>query len=240
MKISDFSLTRLHNEEHFQFHLSFKNLVVLLSAIALKIEMQFNTFVRQLAREQDALDKIAKSSITDELTDADNDRDEIFRGFCDAVKSALNHYRLEVRQAAGRLQIVVDSYGNLATKPYDAETGGIISFTADLQGTYAADVATVGLTEWVIELNAKNMAFDTLKNNRYTEEASKTQLRMKEERTKTDAAYRAIVERINALMLIEGDENYSTFVNELNKRIESYNNTVSIRRGKAQKPVAVN
>ena len=66
-----------------------------------------------------------------------------------------------------------------------------------------------------------------MKNNRYSTEAAKTILRMKQERVKTDAIYRQITERINALIVVEGEAAYAGFVNELNKRIEGYDNTIS-------------
>ena len=236
MKIKDFSLSRLRNEEHFQFFSSFRDLVMMFTVLALNIELLFNLFLASLANELAALDLIRKNAISDDLIDADDERDSVFRGMSDAVKSALNHFNVDVRAAARRLQVVLDTYGNLAIKPYDAETGGLNSLINDFTTTYAADVARVGLNEWVVELQAKNKAFDDLKNNRYSAEAAKTILRMKQERLKTDAIYRQITERINALVIVEGEARYAGFVNELNKRIEGYENTISIRRAKGAKP----
>ena len=236
MKIKDFSLSRLRNEEHFQFFSSFRDLVMMFTVLALNIELLFNLFLASLANELAALDLIRKNAISDDLIDADDERDSVFRGMSDAVKSALNHFNVDVRAAARRLQVVLDTYGNLAIKPYDAETGGLNSLINDFTTTYAADVARVGLNEWVVELQAKNKAFDDLKNNRYSAEAAKTILRMKQERLKTDAIYRQITERINALVIVEGEARYAGFVNELNKRIEGYDNTISIRRAKGAKP----
>lgn len=231
MKISDFSLSRLRNEEHLQFHTSFKNLVLLTTAAALKIDLLFSTYLTLFANEELALDKVGKSSITDELADADTARDDLFRGLADAVKSARNHFRAEVRAAAKRLQVVLDSYGNIAIKAYEAETGAINKLVIDFNETYAADMATVGLTEWVTELKAKNDAFDSLKNSRYSEEISKTQLLMSQERAKLDVTYREIVERINALIIVEGEANYAPFVDQLNHRIDEYSNMLAIRQG---------
>jgi hypothetical protein len=235
MKIKDFSLVRLRNEEHFQFFTSFRDLVLVFTVAALKIELLFNLFLAAYANELEALNIIRKNSISDDLVDADDERDSVFRGYCDAVKSALNHFNADVRAAAKRLQVVLDTYGNLAIKPYDAETGGLNSLINDLTTTYAADIATVGLAGWVTELAAKNKAFDDLKNNRYSNEAAKTILRMKEERVKTDALYRQLVERINALIVVEGEAAYAGFVGELNKRIEGYDNTIALRRSKGKK-----
>lgn len=235
MKINEFSLVRLRNEEHFQFFTSFRDLVLVSTPTALKIEALFSQFQAAYINELAALDVVRKNAISDDLVEADNNRDSVFRGMCDAVKSALNHFNADIRAAAERLQIVLNTYGNLAIKPYDAETGGMNSLINDFTTTYAADVAVVGLTGWVTELAAKNKAFDDLKNNRYSDEAAKTILRMKEERVKTDAIYRQIVERINALVIVEGEATYAGFVNELNERIQGYDNTIAIRRARAKK-----
>ncbi|MEI6754668.1 MAG: DUF6261 family protein [Paludibacter sp.] len=58
---------------------------------------------------------------------------------------------------------------------------------------------------------------------------------MKEARVKIDTIYRQLVERLNALIVVEGEAAYAGFVTELNKRIEGYDNTVSIRRAKGKK-----
>lgn len=235
MKIKEFSLVRLRNEEHFQFFTSFRDLVLIFTAAALKIELLFNLFLAAYANELESLNIIRKNAISDDLIEADGDRDNVFRGLCDAVKSARNHFNADVRGAAKRLQVVLDTYGNLAAKNYDAETGALNSLINDLTSTYAADVATVGLVDWVTELAAKNKAYDDLKNQRYSDEASKTILRMKQERVKTDALYRQMVERINALIVVEGERSYASFVNELNERIQGYENTIANRRGKGKK-----
>lgn len=239
MKIADFSFIRLRNEEHFQFFSSFKDLVLVFTPAVLKIVSQYDLFLAAYANELESLDVIRKNAVSDDLVEADEVRDNVFRGLSDAVKSALNHFNADIRAAAKRLQIVLDTYGNLSIKPYDAETGGLNSLINDFTTTYAADVATVGLTEWVTELAAKNKTFDDLKNNRYSDEASKTILRMKQERVKTDEIYRQIVERINALIVVEGTAAYTEFAGELNKRIEGYNNTISIRRAKNKKTAEI-
>lgn len=231
MKILTFALSRLHNDEHFQFQMSFKNLVLTFSLLAMKLGGLFSNFQLLLDNEAIALDKVLKSTLTKQMEIADNLRDETFRGFSDAVKSAHNHFRIEVRQAAERLQVLLDRYGNLAAKSDEGETGSLIALINDLNTTYAADVAIVGLNEWVTELNANNLAFDNLKNNRYTEQTKRTQLVMKQERAKVDAVYNQMVDLINAYILVEGETPYADFVNELNQRIVSHSNTLAIRQG---------
>jgi len=45
---------------------------------------------------------------------------------------------------------------------------------------------------------------------------------LRECRTKTDAAYRTILERINALIVVEGEPHYAEFVTTLNAVVKRY------------------
>ncbi|MCX6239142.1 MAG: DUF6261 family protein [Bacteroidia bacterium] len=72
-------------------------------------------------------------------------------------------------------------------------------------------------------------------SSRYSEEAAKTQLRMRQVRLEADAAYKQITGRINALIIVNGETVYKTFVDELNQRIERYSNNAAIRSGQNSK-----
>ena len=235
MKIQSIHLISLRNEEHYQFQADFKALVGNYTAATLDIKTPFDKFLLQFNDEAEALDVIRKSAITEDLTIADMLRDATFRGLSDAVKAASKHFTPEVKKAAANLKPLFDHYGNIARKSFDEETAAITSLIADLQGTYASDTATAGIADWVKELQQNNLDFDTIKSKRYNEDATKTQLRMKEVRTAIDITYRSIVERINALMIVNGEANYLNFANELNKRIENYNLLIAQRQGRNAK-----
>ena len=205
MKIQSLNLNNLRNEEHFQFQSEFKALVETNTTATLGIDAQFHDYVPQFKNEAEALDVIRKSASTEDLAEADIIRDATFRGLSDAVNAASRHFSPEVKLAAARLQPVFDHYGNLARKPFDEETAAIKSLTNDLQTTYANDATIIGIKDWVLELIKDNNQFETIKNDRYTEEAAKTQLRMKEVRTAIDSIYNTIVKRINALIIVNGE-----------------------------------
>jgi hypothetical protein len=232
MNILKIDLSKLRNEEHYQFQTDFKKLVNQYKPASLSIVPQFQTYLPLYVDEIVALDNIRKSAITDDLAVADCIREATFRGMRDAMKAAGNHFIPEVKEAASRLQIVFDHYGNLTIKPFDEETAAINRLIIDLQDEYAADAAAIGINDWVIELKKNNDSFDDLKAKRYTEAANKTQLRMKEVRIKVDVAYHIIVNFINALIIVNGVTNYSEFVKELNKRIENYTLLYAHRKGR--------
>lgn len=231
MKIETIHLSHLRNEEHYQFHTDFNALTESYTAVALNIEAAFAAYQPLYNDETEALNIIRRSAITDDIAAADAMRDRTFRGLRDTVKSAANHFLVEKQEAASRIQIVLDHYGDLARKNYDEETAAISSFIADL-AERSADVNLLGLSEWVTELQANNEAFDALKKTRYTEEAGKTQLRMKQVRRLVDDAYKTISTRIDALVIVNGAEAYEAYINELNQRIESYNLLLAQRMGR--------
>jgi hypothetical protein len=238
MKIAILNLPRLRNEEHFQFHTDFKNLTESSNPASLGIAETFENYLVQHGNEKEALDVIRKSAVTDDIAEADALRDDIYKGLRDAMKAAGRHFLPEKQQAATRIQVVLDHYNGLSIKPYDEETAAITSMIAEL-ATHAADITLLGLSDWVSELQANNEAFDSLKKARYSEIASKTQLRMKQTRVAADDAYTRVTERINALAIVNGDAAYAAYINELNQRIASYSNLLAQRKGRNAKDDSV-
>ena len=232
MEIKKIDFSRLRNEEHFQFQTEFNDLVIRFTPATLGIEAAYAVYLPLYGNEAEALDVISKSSFTIKITGADHSRDVTFRGLCGTIDGATHHFRTKVRSAAERLQIVIDHFGNINTKPYDEQTAAIKALVNDMETEYAVDVDTVGIGDWITELKANNTAFETLMDERYTQESGKTQLKMKEVRIEIDEAYSTITKRIDALGIVNGTETYAPFVKELNKRIEKFNNTLAIRKGR--------
>jgi hypothetical protein len=235
MKTLKMNLTRLHNEEHAQFQTEFKNSVDKYDATELDIAESYQAYLPFFAQEQEALQLIRKSAATKKITDADRDRDTIFRGFGDAIKSTSNHFNVDKQAAANHVKVLLDQYGNVARKPYNEETAAINKLVTELGATYKADITLLALTDWVQELDDRNKAFDALMKGRYSEEASKTELRMLHVRLDIDEAYNAIINRLDALMLLNGVAKYEAFARELNAHVEKYKNTVATRQGRAEK-----
>jgi hypothetical protein len=232
MKCKRFKIKDLRNEEWFQFYSEFKMLVEQYSPSVLNIDALFAIFTVLYADADKALEIIRKSPETEQLVEADNARDTVFRGFADAVKSGLNHFDPAKREAARRLQIVFDHYGNIARKSYDAETASIYNFIQEMNDAYAADVAALGLGDWVTQLNDDNQAFEKLMETRYTETGGKTGLRMNDVRKETDRNYLDMLDRIDASILLNGDAQYAPFVNALNVRADRYAGIIAMRKGR--------
>ena len=233
MKIELISLHDLHNEEHFQFHTEFKDLSEKAGPAKLGIETLWPAYQRLYGQEATVVASVNRSALTDELISADNRREGIFDSLRKRVIADASHYNPEFRLAGARLQIVFDHYGAVSRKSYDKETADISSLMTDLHSVHAADVSLLGLDGWVSELESANNSFIQLMQSRYSEDSMKTQLHMKVVRTEINQSYLGIVEKINALIIVNGEEAYSAYVNELNSRIQRYQVQISRHRGKA-------
>ncbi len=233
MKIKFINTIRFRNDEHFQFHTEVKDLITLITAEILKIPALFTEYLACYTAEDEAYKKIVKSAVTAEIEAADRRRDLTFRGLVASNKAAaLNHFLPEFISAANRLKVVFDTYGNLSQKPLNEETAAIYNLLQELNNHCWEDVQIVRLEDWVSQLEADNGNFDNLVKLRNDENAAKTQLKMKETRAALDNVYESIVERINALIIVEGESVYVGFVNLLNTYIDKYSQIVAQREGR--------
>jgi len=224
MKINPITLIRLRNDANFQFHTEFKELVEKLTPEALKIKPLFDAYLPLYEKVDLALKKINKSAITEKIQNADRARDNIWKGLTETNTTALRHFDEEVREAAKRLKIVFDTYGNIAKKSLNEQTSATYNILQDLESSkYASDVAKVGLVQWVAELKARNLAFAELMRDRADEGSIKIDIVLRKARTQLDDAYYAIVERVNALAIVEGAADYEPFIRKLNISIAKYN-----------------
>jgi hypothetical protein len=234
MEINNLSLTALSNEEHFKFFTDVDGLIITSTPAALEITTEHIAFSATLENEKDALNYVRKSTLSDKLIESDFVRDTTLKGLKKVIEGGLKHFKPAVRNAADRLIILFNTDGNITAKAYDKESAAIIKLIADLEGTYAADVTTLAISDWVIELKANNNAFDALMIDRYNEQDDKTRLRMKEVRIELDAIYRKITKRINALIIVNGEANYTDFVNKLNLRIDAYSKAMAHHNSKGK------
>lgn len=233
MKIETLMLSKLHNEEHHQFHSDIFKLINKFTASALDIDLVCQPYGVAIGKEDEVLSLIRKSIISEAMSEADRKRLAIYRGLQGIVKANINHFGTDVSQGANRLLVAIEHHGNVPKKNLTKKTDAISSIVAELSGTFAKDVSTVGIADWVKELQARNEEFKALKDDRYSEAAAKTTFHMAEVRQEVNAAYKTIVERVNALVVINGEANYKAFITEINGRIASYSLTISQRNSKS-------
>lgn len=235
MEIQKFDLHSQRNAGHYQFQTDFNSTIIKYSPQMLGIVEDYTAYTPLLQDEGVALVAITKSATTEEVETADKNRDFTFRGLADKVTNSLNHYDPVVREAGRRTKVIFDGYGNLVPKPDDEESGLISSLIADLRTKVSAEIQTLAIVEWINELERLNNLFIALEATRNSEEATRTELRMKQVRVEVDAAYKKIVKRINALIIVNGEAPYAEFVKELNARITRAKDSIAISKAQTAK-----
>ncbi|MEI6062483.1 MAG: DUF6261 family protein [Bacteroidota bacterium] len=232
MKIEEFDLHRLRNDEHYQFHTECKGLIETSTPEKLGLEALWPPYFTCFGQEVLAMERTRKSAFTEQLAEADASRDDIYKGLLQQVEAAEYHYMSDLRLAGNRLKVAFDHYGDLTRKSYDQETADITSLISDLTHTLADDVALLGLGGWLTEMETRNRNFNQLMQTRYSEETGKVQPVMKDVRIAIDDVYRGITERIISLINVNGDGAYADFANALNTRIARYRTMLAQHSGR--------
>jgi len=222
----------MRNDEHFQFHFEFRRMVNRFGAENLKVELLFESYLIVFEQEDEALKKIVKSAYTAQIQESDKQRGDIFIGMKGAVRASIKHFNPAVQEAGKRLKIVFGTYGNITRKAYNEQTSAMYNMLQELRGKYAIDATLTGIDVWADELEIRNNQFAELMRGRFEESAEKTDLKLKKVRPKVDGAYEAIVEKINSLMVVEGNGMYEPFVRLLNEVIKKYDMTMATRAKK--------
>jgi len=238
MEITSLNLHNQRNGGHYQFLTDFNDFVIKYSPEALGINDAYDAFKIKYQDEIEAYKAITKSATTEDLANADHDRDITLRSTSNIAHTALNHYDATAHNAARKVNVIFDQYGDLPSKPYDEETGGIENLVKDLRTKTGAEIGTIGLVPWINMLEGQNITFKTLEATRNSEEANRSELRMKQVRLEVDAAYRKITKRINALIEVNGEAPYTEFVKELNARITRAKDAIAQSKARVATPEA--
>ena len=229
-----FYFKRSHNNENFQYYTELKDVFKNFDAIRLKIAPLVATFLKCYEAEDEVLQKISKLDTTDFISAARKGRQNRFRGLTTVNRGMSYHFEEFYTQASHRLQIVFDTYGNIIKLPLNEETSAIYNLVQELYKNYAKDLQYLGLTDWVDRLSAENEGVERLIKERDDRNAIKTKYKMKEARAATDQAYVAIMNRLNALIEVEGEEAYTDFIIKMNLITKRYNLAIAQREGRAK------
>ena len=241
MKIKRLDFARLRNNEHFQAQTELKSLIEEFNPETLKIEPIFSSsYIPSYNAEDKAMIKIKTNTFSEQRGDTDRERDGTFRGSVDTILAGLNHFDAEVKEAARKLKIVFDSFGNVAQLPLNEETSAIYNLVQEVMENHADSANKLGLTPWMNKLKADNEAYEALVTGGYEEEAVKTELKTKETRTEVDKVVRKMIERIEAAIIMDGETAYTEFVRRLNLIFDKYANTLAQRVGIAKAKSAKN
>ena len=232
-EIYDINIQRMNNGAHFTFVSNILARAEADTAVKGKASELVSNFKAAVAAEDEALKISQKSLLTDEIAKADSDRDALYAGYKKAVEGFLAMPIADMAQAAKILSQHIKDYKINTADQLDKETGLLVNFISDLEDKYAAQVAKLGLTAFVTNLKEANERVRTLTLQRTNEKIGITVGALKTARTASDDAYRALIKMVNALALVFGEKDYSSFIDYVNTEITHYKREVIGQKVKA-------
>ena len=225
-EISDINIQRMNNGAHFTFVSNILARAEADTAVKEKASELVSNFKAAVTAEDEALKISQKSLLTDDIAKADNDRDVLYAGYKKAVEGFLAMPIADMAQAAKVLAQHIKDYKINTADQLDKETGLLVNFITDLEGKFSAQVITLGLTAFVTNLKEANERVRTLTLQRTNEKMGITVGALKTARTASDDAYRALVKMVNALALVFGEKDYTSFIDYVNTEITHYKREV--------------
>ena len=231
-EIYDINIQRMNNGAHFTFVSNILARAEADTTVKGKASELVSNFKAAVAAEDEALKISQKSLLTDEIAQADSDRDALYAGYKKAVEGFLAMPIADMAQAAKILSQHIKDYKINTADQLDKETGLLVNFISDLEDKYAAQVAKLGLTAFVTNLKEANERVRTLTLQRTNEKIGITVGALKTARTASDDAYRALVKMVNALALVFGEKDYTAFIDYVNTEVAHYKREVIGQKAK--------
>lgn len=225
-KIGEIYLGRMNNAAHFLFITDVLARAEANEAMVAKVATQVNNLKTALAKEDECFKLSTKSLTTDEITKADAERDSLYISYKLVVAALLRHPVADMAMAAKVLNQHIKDYNINTRMQLDKETGAIINFITDLEGKYKSEVEMLALTPYVAKLKEVNESLRGYTGTRTNERMATVVGALKAARAVTDEAYRALVDMVNALALVEGDTVYADFITYVNTEITHYKREV--------------
>ena len=231
-EIYDINIQRMNNGAHFTFVSNILARAEADTTVKGKASELVSNFKAAVAAEDEALKISQKSLLTDDITKADNDRDALYAGYKKAVEAFLAMPIADMAQAAKVLAQHIKDYKINTAGQLDKETGLLVNFITDLEDKYSTQVAKLGLTAFVTNLKEANERVRTLTLQRTNEKMGVTVGALKAARTASDDAYRALVKMVNALALVFGEKDYTSFIDYVNTEVTHYKREVIGQKAK--------
>lgn len=242
MQITSFKLGNLRIEEDFAFHQRVQQYAEELPTTgALSAEGLPETSVTFLTTgvnthktAVESLDSALKVSTTVPsakwVTEADAARDFAWSGLYYYVKAMTAHPDESIAEAAKRALEILEKYGNPTAKPQLEESGILYNLLQELnEAKEAGDFNGLDIEPWMERLENAEYSFLTATDEKVQEEAAREVGLSKQARQAADDAYRKLVDIVNMLTAMHGDEKFATFIGNVNALVEQQRTKLKTR-----------
>ena len=184
------------------------------------LETKVNEFTTAVDAFDDALKASATNPATATATATDDARDASWRGSNNYLTAMCAHPDAEIAAYAAEAKSLYDKYGDPTKLAQTEESGVLHNLLQDLEALESSKRTALNLDVWITDLKTKEDAFLAAAAQRTEADAARQVGIVKETRTASEAAYRSLIDTVNALAMINGDADYATFIDHVNAMIE--------------------
>lgn len=231
-KIKEFTIRNLLNGEDFGYQKRIEVETIHLSLESDKEMVQ--TYKNALLDYDKALKNSNRNSHTVEVVSVDNHTNIAWRGLHAQIKVMLNHPNETYRKTATECYNILNKYGNITKMGYNEKYGYAFNLLQDFTALGWDKRNQMNIDDWVVELQTRYDEYVVSTTARTEEDSHQVTGIIKDMREKADRAYRALMERVNALSLINGEEEYRAFITNVNVIIDEAHAVLAARKTRAK------
>ena len=225
-QINSISLERMSNGSHFLFITDTVGLATADAKVKAKVTAELTALQTALKAEDDALALSKANLLSKEIEAVDAERDKHYKALRKAITFFLNHPDAEQVKAAARLEQLLKDYNINPAMQLDRETGLLLNLIGDLETKSAADVTALSLTPVVQAMKQANDKLREVTRARANDRAVQIVGQLKQAQHASDEAYRTLVQKVNALAVVEGEADYADFISKMNEQVKHYKHEV--------------
>ena len=237
--IEPISLEHMSNGSHFLFITDTVGLATADAKVKTKVTAELTALQTALKAEDDALALSKANLLSKEIKAIDAERDKHYKALRKAITFFLNHPDAELVKAAQRLERLLKDYNINPAMQLDRETGLLLNLIGDLETKSAADVTALALTPVVQAMKQANDKLREVTRARANDRAVQIVGQLKQVQHASDEAYRTLVQKVNALAVVEGEADYADFISKMNEQVKHYKQEVlpkAKKKGDGGKP----
>lgn len=232
----------LRNSEFLAFHKDLLTIVTQNNPETLNVSDPTATYAAKIAELETLYKTDSFNPITDEIVELDHQRDEVFNGILNLLAGHARHFSAEMREPALLLQRDLEKYGpGFVRGNYNAETTDLQNIIADWRNKPELQTAanTLGLTDWIAELERVNQLFNSRFIARTGSYAKKPDETATAKRTEVSMAYDTVCNFLNSYAFLNDSVVYRTTISQINALTDQYSTILKQRRAKAVSRKAV-
>ena len=238
-QIEPIKLGIMSNGSHFLFITDAVGLATADAKVKTKVTAELTALQTALKAEDDALALSKANLLSKDIKAIDAERDKHYKALRKAITFFLSHPDAELVKAAQRLERLLKDYNIDPKMQLDHETGLLLNLISDLETKSAADVTALALTPVVQAMKQANDKLREVTRARANDRAVQIVGQLKQAQHASDEAYRALVQKVNALAVVEGEADYADFISKMNEQVKHYKQEVlpkAKKKGDGGKP----